>query len=329
MQQYRKSQTDIFIILIVTLCTITINLPFFKMDITIFKDLFSILLLFIPGYALLISLFPTNNRNMIIKAMCSFLISIGLLMLIVVIENIVFNSLSIKGANLTILLAVLTIILLIFAYMRRKMNLSRVEADDRILNDWIMCQKCGGYYQLQEGELLDDFERCQCGGKLAAVDYNLKHMNIKHMDKNLKAPEKESEEKQRGKPRHLPWDLILIFLLAILAMIAVFNPNLNESFIITILALPFFLFFPGYLLIYILFPKKDTLDDMERLLFSFGLSLIIAPIIGLLLNYTPFGIILIYILFALSIFTALMSIIAFIRRWKLAEEDRYTFNFSF
>ena len=66
---------------------------------------------------------------------------------------------------------------------------------------------------------------------------------------------------------------------------------------------------------------------MERLLLSFGLSLIIAPIIGLLLNYTPFGISLKYMFFALSIFTALMSIIAFIRRWRVFEEDRYIFSF--
>lgn len=31
---------------------------------------------------------------------------------------------------------------------------------------YIYCEKCGGYYQLAEGESLEDFEICQCGGDL-------------------------------------------------------------------------------------------------------------------------------------------------------------------
>lgn len=31
---------------------------------------------------------------------------------------------------------------------------------------YIICEKCGGYYELQPGEHPDDFDRCDCGGKL-------------------------------------------------------------------------------------------------------------------------------------------------------------------
>lgn len=31
---------------------------------------------------------------------------------------------------------------------------------------YLVCEKCGGYYKLQDGESPDDFEDCQCGGKL-------------------------------------------------------------------------------------------------------------------------------------------------------------------
>lgn len=31
---------------------------------------------------------------------------------------------------------------------------------------YLICSKCGGYYQLQEGEYPEDFGRCQCGGNL-------------------------------------------------------------------------------------------------------------------------------------------------------------------
>lgn len=31
---------------------------------------------------------------------------------------------------------------------------------------YLICDKCGGYYELQEGESLEDYEECECGGKL-------------------------------------------------------------------------------------------------------------------------------------------------------------------
>ena len=31
---------------------------------------------------------------------------------------------------------------------------------------YLFCEKCGGYYQLNEGESLDDFAHCSCGGRL-------------------------------------------------------------------------------------------------------------------------------------------------------------------
>jgi hypothetical protein len=35
---------------------------------------------------------------------------------------------------------------------------------------FLYCKKCNGYYSLQEGESVDDFESCECGGKLIYVD---------------------------------------------------------------------------------------------------------------------------------------------------------------
>ena len=34
---------------------------------------------------------------------------------------------------------------------------------------YLVCEKCGGYYELKEGEAIDDFEGCQCGGKFKFV----------------------------------------------------------------------------------------------------------------------------------------------------------------
>ncbi len=142
----------------------------------------------------------------------------------------------------------------------------------------------------------------------------------------MKSPKKKLKEKQIIKSRiYLGFNII--FLGGSFSIIFVLNYDLNESFVITLLALPFLLFLPGYLLIYVLFPKKGDLGGIERALLSFGLSLIFTPIIGLLLNYTPFGISLIYMHLVLSIFTALMCIFAFSRVWGVVKEDRYIFSF--
>jgi uncharacterized membrane protein len=52
----------------------------------------------------------------------------------------------------------------------------------------------------------------------------------------------------------------------------------------------FTLFLPGYSLIEALYPKEDDLSPLERLALSIGLSLALVPLVGLLLNYSPWGI---------------------------------------
>lgn len=36
---------------------------------------------------------------------------------------------------------------------------------------YLICQNCGGYYHLDDDESPDDFDRCQCGGKLIYSEY--------------------------------------------------------------------------------------------------------------------------------------------------------------
>ncbi len=35
---------------------------------------------------------------------------------------------------------------------------------------YLICEICGGYYQLEDGESISDFDSCQCGGKLYIVE---------------------------------------------------------------------------------------------------------------------------------------------------------------
>ena len=88
------------------------------------------------------------------------------------------------------------------------------------------------------------------------------------------------------------------------------------------------LFLPGYALIAALFPRKDDLDAIERIALSFGLSIAITPLLGLALNYTPFGIRLSPVLIVLSIFTIALAIGAYVRRGMTPEEDRFSVDFE-
>jgi uncharacterized membrane protein len=123
-------------------------------------------------------------------------------------------------------------------------------------------------------------------------------------------------------------DLQAVVLLVLLTLLFVLVPPFNTTFIRTVLGIPMVLFIPGYALIAALFPKKNDLDGIERLALSFGLSIAVVPLIGLGLNFTPFGIRLIPILISLSIFTFVMCWIAYWRRSKLSSEESFSVPFE-
>ncbi len=91
----------------------------------------------------------------------------------------------------------------------------------------------------------------------------------------------------------------------------------------------FVIWLPGYTFIKALFPtavpiKTPTknLDAVERIALSLGMSLALVPIVGLLLNYTPWGIRLTPIVLSLLSLTTVFATTAIIRehRNKLEKE---------
>ena len=74
------------------------------------------------------------------------------------------------------------------------------------------------------------------------------------------------------------------------------------------------LYFPGYTLIEALYPKKEDLDSLERLALSIGLSLALVPLVGLLLNYTPWGIRLDPIVVSLVLLGVALALVAAVRK---------------
>lgn len=118
-----------------------------------------------------------------------------------------------------------------------------------------------------------------------------------------------------------PIDIILCILWS-LFLIPFVLYDLNDVLRI-VLGLPTILFIPGYVLVFSLFPTKNTkkgIDVIERIALSFGLSLAVVPLIGLGLNYTPWGIRLIPLLTTLIFFILTVGSIA-LYRWYLTESD--------
>jgi len=75
---------------------------------------------------------------------------------------------------------------------------------------------------------------------------------------------------------------------------------------------------PGHVTVEALFPKGRELDTIERFALSVGLSLALVPLVGLLLNYTPWGIRLNPIVVSLNVLTVGLAMFALAREYRLS-----------
>lgn len=78
----------------------------------------------------------------------------------------------------------------------------------------------------------------------------------------------------------------------------------------------FLLFLPGAMMLAALYSKEGELGELERVVLSIGLSLAVVPLVGLALNYTPWGITLAPIMVSLAIFTEALGIAAFVKKFQ-------------
>ncbi len=119
-------------------------------------------------------------------------------------------------------------------------------------------------------------------------------------------------------------DLKLIIGLAIAALISIYVPAIEGTALRIVLALVMIIIAPGYSLISMLFPGKADIDTLERLALSLGMSVIIAPLIGLGLNFTEWGIRMDPIAVCLSAFSIATVLIANKRRLDMSAETRFS-----
>lgn len=120
-----------------------------------------------------------------------------------------------------------------------------------------------------------------------------------------------------------PIPLLFCILWSIVAFIFIFF-NVFEAMRV-IFGIPIVIFIPGYLLISVLFPEKKTekgLDFIEKIALSLGISIAIVPLIGIVLNYTPWGIALEPIVLSLGVFIFVVGSIAVVRWYRTPIENR-------
>lgn len=107
-------------------------------------------------------------------------------------------------------------------------------------------------------------------------------------------------------------ELLLINVWTLATILVLLIPVLG--FLRIPLGLPVALFFPGYALMAAVFPGREALGVMERVILSAGLSLFMVPLMGLLLHFTPLGVTPYTVLFSLAIVILALSLIAWVRR---------------
>jgi len=121
--------------------------------------------------------------------------------------------------------------------------------------------------------------------------------------------------------RDRPWDVYLAIAYTMGASIVLLVLGTGHPLAI-LLVLPL----PGYVLTAALFPRAQDIDWIERIALSFGLSIAVVPLLGLLLNFTPFGIRFGPIVATLALFTLLVGLGAYWRRMRLPSEQRLSFT---
>jgi hypothetical protein len=92
---------------------------------------------------------------------------------------------------------------------------------------YLICKDCGGYYELRPDERPEDFEECQCGGKLQYQS----HIDYETVIPKTELPEESCPEKEKNFGVKIssvsldPKALLLSFLaiIAILFKLHVFN----------------------------------------------------------------------------------------------------------
>ena len=109
--------------------------------------------------------------------------------------------------------------------------------------------------------------------------------------------------------------LVIISLVAMWLTIYVFPQTPPFSWLRVGLGFLTSLYLPGYVFIEALYPQKRELEELERFALSIGLSIALTPLVGFVLNYTPWGIRLYPITIGISLITFFLGLFGVYRKY--------------
>lgn len=327
----RLKYLDLILFFLITVACLTVLIKPNLLNHTLRTGLMLVLILFLSGYSIVSVLYPKNNDLDILERLAlSFAFPLIGFAFIIVLTNLLpirYQILITNNTN-TILtgLALITIVLLILGLFRRKKRIEENKIVYSRVNEVKNVIKPDLYGTLTDNnkyQASDDIKNDQISGKIAFKK------------------EIQREENNKVYPTFVTKDLILIFLTTILTIAFVVIPTLNQTYLETIFVYLLILFIPGYVIIVALYPKNGDLNIIERVSLSFGLSIGIAALFGVLLKYSvlkylTFGIKLTQLnnlnytslTIILSSFTLIMLLIAFIRRRRVPEGEKFYVNFG-
>jgi uncharacterized membrane protein len=121
-------------------------------------------------------------------------------------------------------------------------------------------------------------------------------------------------------------DLLATVFLTLLLQVLIYSVHVELARVL--LGTLLVLFFPGYVLVSALYPRREQLVGEERIALGLGLSLALVPLLGLALNFTPWGIRLTPTVVTLSLWTLAVAAVAWIQRSRIAPEERFEISWN-
>ena len=119
------------------------------------------------------------------------------------------------------------------------------------------------------------------------------------------------------------WEIIALSIAITILVFAIPEAVRPITYVRNVLGLIFVLFLPGYAFIKALFPTTvhlqtgtENLHNIKRIALSIGISLVLISIVGLILNYTPWGIRLVPITLSLLLLTIVSATAAVLREYQ-------------
>jgi uncharacterized membrane protein len=300
MESLGRKDLGLIFLLALSYIIVSTLFPHLKVDKFLLSTIFLVLMFIFSGYALTAMLYPNAGCGKILKKPV-LILELSVALTVAMALALKYFRVEINLGSLIILMAFLTMIFSVGAAIGRgryiKSNSEKI------------------YYRKSEihKALINNENEVQHKKKerIYSLD-EFKHEKTQELSED--SPVNVPESHYRFKDG-LNKDLLIIDFLILLTALSFLIHALNKAIVVDVLGAFFIALIPGYLLMTVMFPKNDDIERVELLGMSFGLSLVITSIVGLILNYTV-GMKLKFIIMSLMILSITLVLIAHIRRMK-------------